>query len=100
MGIPQGKPMSRILFAPFSIAAGLLAGFLAKKVFDFVWGRVSGEEAPRPDERDVGWAQLGGALLVEGAIFRATKGLVDRASRTAYARTTGRWPGEERPEAT
>ena len=90
--------MSRILFAPVSIAAGLLAGFLAKKLFDFVWGRVSGEEPPRPDDREADLARLGGALLVEGAIFRATKGLVDRASRAGFSRATGRWPGDEHPD--
>ena len=91
--------MSRILFAPLSIAAGLVAGFIAKKLFDLVWARVSGEEAPRPADREADLARLGGALLVEGAIFRATKGLVDRASRAGYARATGRWPGEDHPDS-
>ena len=39
------------------------------------------------------------ALVVEGALFRALKGLADHGSRRAFARLTGSWPGEEQPEA-
>jgi hypothetical protein len=88
----------RILFAPFSIAGGLIAGFLAKKAFDLIWGRVSDEEAPRPEEREVGWGRLALALVFEGAIFRLVKGITDRGSRKGFERATGTWPGDERPD--
>jgi hypothetical protein len=90
--------MGRFLFAPVGIASGLLAGFLAKKLFDLIWSRFSGEEAPRPDQRAVPLPQLIGALAVEGATFRVTKGLVDRGTRSGFARLTGEWPGEEEPD--
>jgi hypothetical protein len=38
------------------------------------------------------------ALLVEGAIARVVRGMVDHGSRHGWARLTGAWPGEERPE--
>ena len=44
------------------------------------------------------WPQLVVALAIEGAIFRAVRGLVDRGSRRGFYRLTGVWPGEERPE--
>ena len=31
--------MGRILFAPFSIVGGLLAGLAATKLFEFIWAR-------------------------------------------------------------
>ena len=34
----------------------------------------------------------------KGAIFRGVKAATDHYSRRAFARTTGTWPGEERPE--
>jgi Protein of unknown function (DUF4235) len=92
--------MAGLLFAPIGIGAGLVAGMLSKKVFDLVWSRVSDEEAPRPDQREVALAALVGALVVEGAIFRLAKGMTDRATRKGFARVTGSWPGEERPEPT
>jgi hypothetical protein len=89
-----------MILSPIGIVAGLLAGQIAKKIFDVVWSQVSDEEAPRPDHRDVSRAQLALSLILEGAIFRVTKGEVDRATRVAWYKATGSWPGEERPEAT
>ena len=90
--------MAKILLLPFSIVGGLLAGTIAKKLFDFVWRLVSDEEAPEPEHREVSWAKLLAALAIEGAIFRAVRGLVDRGTRATFFRFTGSWPGEERPE--
>jgi hypothetical protein len=88
----------RLLFAPVSIAGGLLAGLVAKKAFEATWSHVSDEEPPEPEHRTASWGTLLAALALEGAIFRASRGLVDRASRVGFERMTGSWPGEERPE--
>jgi hypothetical protein len=85
----------KFVFMPVSIIGGLLAGIITKQIFEFVWGRVSGEEAPEPEHRDVSWGALLAALAVEGVIFKVTRGLVDRGSRVAFERATGTWPGEE-----
>ena len=92
--------MGRIIFVPIGIVAGLIAGQISKKIFDFIWSRISAEEAPEPEHREVSWPQLDRGLAVKGAIFRLAKGLVDRGARTGYLRLTGSWPGEERPETT
>ena len=92
--------MGKILFIPFSVAGGLVAGFAAKKAFAYTWGFIDSREAPEPDQRDVSWPKLAGALALEGAIFRVTRGLADRASRASVYRVTGTWPGEEEPEPT
>ncbi|HEX3172774.1 MAG TPA: DUF4235 domain-containing protein [Solirubrobacterales bacterium] len=89
----------KFLFMPISIAAGLLAGFLGKKIFERLWGLVDDEEPPRPEHRELSWPKLIAALAVEGAIFRLVKGLTDHAARRAFAKGTGSWPGEERPES-
>ena len=90
--------MGKLLFLPFSIGAGLIAGLLSKKVFDLAWGFVDKEEAPEPEHREVSWAKLALALAMEGAIFRMMRGLTDRGSRLGFYRLTGSWPGEEEPE--
>jgi hypothetical protein len=92
--------MGKVLFIPFSIAGSLAAGFAAKKIFDLAWGAIDEEEAPEPDQREVSWVKLAGALALEGAIFRAVRGLADRGARGAFYRFTGSWPGEEKPEPT
>jgi hypothetical protein len=89
----------KILFAPIGIGAGLIAGFAAKKAFEGIWGLVDDEEPPEPDQREIQMAKLVAALVVEGAVFRLVKGLTDHGTRSGFARLTGRWPGEERPDA-
>jgi hypothetical protein len=88
----------KFLFTPIGIGAGLVAGFLAKKAFEGIWGLVDEEEPPEPDQREIRMAKLVAALAVEGAVFRLVKGLTDHGTRSGFARLTGRWPGEERPD--
>jgi hypothetical protein len=85
----------KILFAPIGILAGLFAGFVAQKGFERVWAIVDEEQAPEVETRDVSYSKLILALLLEGAIFRLVKGMVDRGARVGFASATGRWPGED-----
>jgi Protein of unknown function (DUF4235) len=85
----------KILFAPFSIVAGLIAGFLAQKAFDRVWALIDDEEPPEPDQRYAPMVKFLAALALQGAIFRIVKGLADHQARSGFARLTGRWPGED-----
>ena len=88
----------KILFLPFSVLSGLVAAQLSKKLFDFVWTRVDDEEAPRPKYREIPIPKLIAALLIEGALFRVVKGLVEHGSRKGFEKATGTWPGDEAPE--
>jgi len=88
----------KLIFAPVGIVAGLVAGLLAQKGFERLWAVFDDEEPPEPDQRDVSYPKLIAALVVEGAVFRLTKGVVDHGVRGAFARTTGKWPGEGSPE--
>jgi hypothetical protein len=88
----------RFLFAPISIIAGLLAGFLGKKLFERLWSLFDDQDPPESEHRDAEWAKIIGAAALQGAIFRATKIAVDRGARVAFANTTGTWPGAEEPD--
>jgi hypothetical protein len=86
------------LFTPIGVVVGLVAGQISKKIFDKAWSLIKDEEAPRPKHREVPLATLVIALLVEGAIARVVRGMVDHGTRHGWAQLTGEWPGEERPE--
>jgi hypothetical protein len=88
----------KFVFTPFSIILGLIAGMIGQKAFEKIWGLVDDEEAPSPEHREFSWPKLIAALLVEGAIFRLVKGLTDHGARSGFAKLTGSWPGEERPQ--
>lgn len=88
----------KVIFVPFSIGLGLLAGSVAKKIFNQIWGLIDEEEPPDSEHRDVSWPKLLLAAAIQGAIFRAMKEAADHGLRHAFASATGSWPGEEAPE--
>jgi hypothetical protein len=90
--------VAKVLFIPFSVVGGLIAGQIAKKLFDLVWSLFDDEEAPEGSHRDVPWAKLLAAAAVQGAIFRAVREATDHGSRRAFMGLTGSWPGEEEPD--
>lgn len=90
--------MSKVLFIPFSVLGGIVAGLLGKKAFERIWGAIDDEEAPDPKHREIEWKKLIPALMLEGAIFSAVRGVFDHLNRRAFNRATGQWPGEERPQ--
>jgi hypothetical protein len=86
------------VFRPIGIIAGLLAGMIGKRIFAAVWSAIDDEDAPEPKYREIPLVKLVVALALEGAIARAVRGLVDHGLRHTFARLTGEWPGDERPE--
>jgi Protein of unknown function (DUF4235) len=89
----------KIIFMPVSIVAGLVAGSIATKIFDAVWGVIDDEEAPEPKHKEVPRLKLVLALLVQGAIFRLVRGMADHGLRHGFEQLTGSWPGEVEPDA-
>jgi hypothetical protein len=89
--------MGKLIFRPVSIAVGLLAGLLGKKLFRGLWSVVDEREPPKPEQRPVALGLLALALAIEGALFRLVKGLAEHGSRHAFAQLTGSWPGERPP---
>lgn len=87
-----------VAFRPISIILGLVAGQLSKKIFMKIWGEIRGEEPPNPEHREIFLGQLAVALIVEGAIARLVRGLVDHGTRRAWEKSTGSWPGELEPD--
>ena len=89
--------MTKVLFLPFSVIGGFLAGKTATFAFERLWGLLDKQESPEPDQRVARWPKLLAALALEGAVFRVVRGSFDRASRELFRRLTGTWPGEEAP---
>lgn len=90
--------MSKLLFAPFSVLGGFLAGKVATALFERIWSLVDKQESPQPEQRAARWPKLLAALALEGAIFRAVRGLFDHGARELFRRLTGTWPGDEAPK--
>ena len=85
--------MSRILFAPFSIAGSLIAGLVARKAFDRLWSAIYDEEPPEAGEEREPLARVLLATVLQAAVFAGTRALFDRQARRAFRGLTGSWPG-------
>lgn len=88
----------KLIYKPFGIIIGILAGQLGKKVFDFVWTKIDDEDPPKPTTEEVGWPKLLAAAALQGVIFRVIRTAVDRNAAQGFAYLTGVWPGEKRPD--
>jgi len=90
--------MAKVMFIPVSVISGLIAGFLGRALFDFIWGLFDDQEPPDAGDREIELPKLAGALVAQGAIFAVTRGLADHFARRSFYNATGAWPGEERPD--
>ena len=88
-----------LVFRPVGILTGILAGIVGKKLFQLIWGVIDNEDAPEAKYREIAIGKLVVALLIEGAIFGVLRGLADHGARHGFARLTGEWPGQERPDS-
>jgi Protein of unknown function (DUF4235) len=88
----------RILYKPFGIVFGLLAGFLSQKLFNVVWGLFDKEEPPKPTTLESTLPKVLAAAAVQGVTFRVTRAAVDRAGAKGFQHFTGIWPGDKRQE--
>jgi len=88
----------KILYKPFGLVVGIVAGILARQVFNEVWGRIDDREPPTATTLETSWGKVLGAAAVQGATFAVTKAAVNRGGAKGFQWLTGIWPGERRPE--
>jgi hypothetical protein len=93
--------MARLLYKPFGIIAGIVAGKLATTIFDKVWTKVdrSGDgTAPAATLRDTSNARAISAAALQAATFAGTRAAVDRVSLRGFEYFTGAWAGAKPPK--
>jgi hypothetical protein len=88
----------KLLYKPFGIVIGIVAGILARKAFDEVWAHIDDHEPPKPTTLESSWTRVLGAAAIEGMTFAVTKAAVNRGGAKGFHWLTGIWPGEKRPE--
>jgi hypothetical protein len=88
----------KILYKPFGLIVGIIAGLLARQVFNEVWGHIDDREPPKATTEETTWPQVLGAAAVQGATFAVTKAAVNRSGAKGFHWLTGVWPGEKRAD--
>lgn len=88
----------KLIYKPFGLILGLLAGFAGKRLFDFAWEKIDDEDPPKGTTLESSWAKIIGAAALQGVIFKVTRVVVDRYGAIGWNYLTGSWPGERRPD--
>ena len=87
--------MTKFLYKPFAIVAGVVAGKAAGAIFKRIWASLAKQqEMPLALEQQRGWVEVIVAAALKGAVFGGVKAFVDRTFATGYFRRTGVWPGK------
>ena len=87
-----------LLYKPFGILLGTLAGLLGRRLFTLVWEKIDDEEPPEPTTEEASWLRVMAVAALQGVIFRTTRVAVDRYGAIGWRHLTGTWPGEKRPD--
>jgi len=87
-----------LIYKPVGIVLGLLAGQLAKKIFDYIWTKLDDEEPPEATTETATWQRVLTAAALQGVIFRVVRAAVNRYGAIGFRHLTGVWPGEKRPD--
>ena len=85
----------KLIYKPFGIVFGILAGLLSKKIFNFIWARFDDAEPPKATTRDASLPKVLGAAAVQGVGFKSTRAAVDRYGARGFEYLTGSWPGDK-----
>jgi hypothetical protein len=91
------KPM-KLIYRPFGLIIGILAGLASKKLFEALWGVFDEEEPPKPVTRQAAWPKILAAAAFQGVVFKLVRAGVDRAGAKGFNYLTGTWPGPEKTE--
>ena len=83
----------KLLHKPVGLAAGVGAGLIAGYLFKKVWQLAAGDDdAPDALDQERGWAEILVAAALQGAIFATVRAVVDRGSAEGVRKLTGSWP--------
>lgn len=91
--------MAKLLYKPFGLVAGFLAGKLAATLFETLWIKFDRKgELPPPDvtHRDVPTARAVTSAALQAATFAGTRTAVDRVSLKWFEHLTGLWAGAKK----
>jgi len=90
----------KLLYKPFGLILGIVAGRLSGKLFDAIWGRVEpyADQPPQPRTKDTTATRAISAAALQAAVFAGVRAGVDRAGARMFEHTTGVWPEQKKKE--
>ena len=89
----MGVRAANVLYKPFGLVGGIVAGAVATAVVNRVWAKVGDDGGP-PSARAVGehWPKVVAGAALQAGVFAAVKTAVDRAGARQFERWSGTYP--------
>ena len=72
----------KLIYKPFGLMLGILAGLVGRKVFDQVWTKIDDQDPPKGTDEQATWPKIVAAAALQGVIFKVTRVVVDRYDET------------------
>ena len=88
----------KVLYKPFGLILGILAGLVGRRLFDYAWTKIDDEDPPKGTTQEADWSKVIAAAALQGVIFKTVRVVVDRYAAMGWSYVTGVWPGEKRPD--
>ena len=88
----------KLIYKPFGIVFGILAGILSKKLFEACGASSTRRSRRSRPRRRRPWPKVIGAAAVQGVTSRSPARPSIAPARKGFAHLTGFWPGEKAPD--
>jgi hypothetical protein len=82
----------RIIYMPFSIVAGIVAGQISRRVFRTLWARVDDAPPPKPGSGQGAMGKVVAGEAAQAAVMAGTAAAVDRLFAQGFHHVLGVWP--------
>ncbi len=87
----------KLIYKPFGIIAGLIAGRLGRSVFQSLWMRIDNEPPPKPGTGEGSVGKVVGAQALQAGVMAGVAAAVNRVFANTFHYLVGAWP-EKKPE--
>ena len=82
----------RLLYKPFGIIGGIIAGKLGQKAFKSIWAKIDDAPPPKAGTGQSSVVKVAGGRALEAGVMAASAATVDRVFAHGFHYFIGLWP--------
>ena len=82
----------RLLYKPFAIIGGIIAGRIGRSVFRAIWAKIDDAPPPTPGSGGGSTMKVVGAQALQAGVMVGTAAAVDRTFARLFHHLIGIWP--------
>jgi hypothetical protein len=88
----------KLLYKPFALIAGLIAGRIGRSVFRSLWAKLDDAPPPKPGSGEGSALKVVGAKALQAGVMAGVTAAVDRAFARVFHYLIGVWPDKPADE--